>query len=154
MRTLPSTASLNVCLKTCAIAIVLALTAPAADLHAQTSSVYSQLLNLTKTLNERGLMLDAYEVDGLGDSESQSFYFEFEAGTSYTVTAVCDTDCSDIDICLWDENDNEIECDEEVDDAPVVTVTPKWTGQFKLEVDMFDCTTEPCYFAVGVFKDK
>lgn len=37
-----------------------------------------------------------------------------------------------------------------MDDNPVVTVTPPWTGQYKLVLTMANCRDNPCYYGIGV----
>lgn len=87
----------------------------------------------------------------LYDDGSDSYFFTLRGGTSYKIFAVCDGDCSDIDLKLYDENGNEVDKDILFDDKPLVTVSPKWTGRFKLRVTMAVCNIQPCKFGIGVF---
>lgn len=91
---------------------------------------------------------DYYEALDQGDSES--FELTLRRGTSYKIVSACDSDCNDIDLALYDENDNLISRDEGVDDFPVVDVTPRWSGRFTLKVKMYSCSSEPCHYAVSV----
>lgn len=120
--------------------------------QAQESSVYRQLMASTQAMNASGYMLHEYELDALNDSEDMEFDFVLEDGYDYTILSVCDDDCDDVDLCLWDENDNEIECDTTADDTPMVEVTPKWTGPFTIQVTMYSCTVEPCNIGYAIFK--
>lgn len=63
---------------------------------------------------------------------------------------VCDADCGDLDLALYDENGNLVSEDETTDDVPAVTVEPRWTGPFTLRVDMYQCTEEPCVYGFTV----
>jgi hypothetical protein len=58
---------------------------------------------------------------------------------------------SDLDIKLYDENDRVIATDTSTDDKPLVTVTPRWTGEFRILVSMYECGNSPCYYGIGVF---
>lgn len=81
----------------------------------------------------------------------ETFTVDLDAGTSYFIVAQCDIDCSDIDMWIYDENGNLIDEDVLVDDTPIVEVTPMRDARFKIRVGMIDCSSEPCYYGVGVF---
>jgi hypothetical protein len=91
------------------------------------------------------------EMDGLGQGAEESYSLTLRSGWTYQILGVCDNDCSDLDLKIIDENGNTIAEDELADDAPIVEVTPKWTGKFTLEVNMYRCREAPCYYAVSVF---
>ena len=73
------------------------------------------------------------------------------SGVEYGLVGVCDSDCADVDLKLYDENYNLVDADTRSDDMPVVTVSPRWSGQYYIEVDMETCRTDYCYYGVGVF---
>ncbi|MGC1525491.1 MAG: hypothetical protein WA783_05525, partial [Phormidesmis sp.] len=72
-------------------------------------------------------------------------------GVTYSLVGVCDEDCSDLDIVLYDDNGNIVASDLQPDDFPVVTVTPRWNAQFTINVRMVSCSIAPCRFGVGAF---
>ncbi|MEC4984474.1 MAG: hypothetical protein SAJ37_18170 [Oscillatoria sp. PMC 1068.18] len=90
-------------------------------------------------------------IDDLGDNGEDSLTVTLRSGVSYHIIGVCDQDCSDLDLRLYDDRGNLIDSDDEGDDLPVVSVTPRWTGQFKVEVDMYNCDANYCYYGVGAF---
>lgn len=112
----------------------------------------NQVLALTKELKKEGYILTHSVISGsLNDEEEENKYFDLEEGWTYRIYTVCDEDCSDIDICLHDDNENNIECDETSTDKPFVKVTPKWSDSFHLVVTMFDCEIEPCGYRIAIF---
>jgi len=121
-------------------------------LNAQDDILKKQLLKIGILL-----ALDGYElthdikITNLYDEGYDNYYFNFTRGWTYKICAVCDNDCSDIDLCLFDENNNKIDCDLKPDDKPVITVTPKWTGQFRLWVKMCECSRNPCSLGIAAF---
>lgn len=122
---------------------------------AQSSSVYDQLVRISETMIEQGYSKSHdFEVDDLNEDESDRYTVTLQKGTTYKIIAVCDNDCQDIDLCLFDENGNEIDCDTTEDDVPIVEATPKWTGEFTIKVTMYHCGVEPCYFGIGVYKER
>lgn len=57
-------------------------------------------------------------------------------GNSYVIVGAGDNYTRDLDIYLYDENENFIDKDVQEDALPVVNVTPKWTGTFYIKVKM------------------
>lgn len=90
-------------------------------------------------------------VSGLAQGASQAVPVELHQGFEYRIVAVCDQDCSDIDLRLNDQNNNEVAADIAMDDRPIVQVAPRWTGPFQLNVQMATCTVAPCYFAAQLY---
>lgn len=90
-------------------------------------------------------------VDVLGDEEVQYINLNLRRGTQYGIVSVCDEDCRDIDLSIYDSNGNLIDSDIEYDDHPMVSVNPNWSGRFRVKVKMTNCPTGACYYGVGVF---
>jgi hypothetical protein len=78
--------------------------------------------------------------------------YQLDADVSYLFAGVCDEDCSDLDLRLYDETGTLVDADVESDDGPKVRVTPKHSATFRLRVTMARCTDSPCYFGVAVYK--
>lgn len=94
------------------------------------------------TINRRSLPEDG-ETD---------FTMELEKGYEYLMYAVGDGNCEDIDLCLYDQYDNEIECEYEEENSALVGVVPNRPGNFRLNVWMADCKENKCGYAVAVYK--
>jgi hypothetical protein len=58
------------------------------------------------------------------------------AGTSYGIVGVCDRDCRDLDIALYDSRGNRIASDLGDDDIPAITINPSRSGTYQVKVDM------------------
>jgi hypothetical protein len=84
----------------------------------------------------------------LNDGTYRVHNVTLRADVEYTFVGACDRDCSDLDLQLYDENGNLIDEDLLSDDVPVVTVTPSWTGRFRVKVIMADCSISPCGYAI------
>ncbi len=139
-------------------ALVLALfawTGLAQTAHAQSQwedQVRSQL-NLVMTFAESVGWQRTHDffIGSLRDDESDTFTGDFEEGWEYRIVSFCDEDCTDIDLYLTDENDNEIDEDVSTNRVPIIECEPAWTGEFNIRVRMYECEVEPCYFGIGVF---
>ena len=97
------------------------------------------------------LFSDPY-IDTLTSDGEDRLTFTLTKGATYAIIGVCDEDCSDIDLELYDANGNSISVDRADDDYPIVRVTPAWTGQFSLEVDMYNCSASYCYYGIGIYR--
>jgi hypothetical protein len=94
------------------------------------------------------------KIDYLNARETDTLRLSLDEGYTYKIIGACDTDCSDLDIRLYDENDNEIDKDIETDDVPIVEVTPQWTGTFRLKVKMHSCDSSDCAYGIGVYRKR
>ena len=92
-----------------------------------------------------------YEYDNLYDNEIEEYTLTLDEGFEYKIIAVCDGDCGDIDSWLYDANGNEIDEDTSEDDVPIVEVSPRWDGKFRIKIKMYECRVEPCKIGIGVF---
>jgi len=61
------------------------------------------------------------------------YHETFRGGESAMITVSGDGD-TDLDLYVYDENDNLVESDTDFTDECLVTFTPRWTGQFRIEV--------------------
>lgn len=114
--------------------------------------VSGQLTRFSDVLSDKGYRLTQEIKNGsLGDDQSDSFLLELVEGRSYALLGVCDEDCTDLDLRLFDDDGNEVDADVEADDYPVVEVRPRRTAQFRVRVIMTTCSTSPCFYGLGVF---
>ena len=74
------------------------------------------------------------DSDVLAQGQTMTYTVTLYRGVSYVLFAAGDENIRDLDIFLYDENGNLIDRDTSNDNIPVVSVTPKWTGSFKLNV--------------------
>jgi hypothetical protein len=57
-----------------------------------------------------------------------------------------------MDLFLLDRNGNEIVGDTDVDSFPMLSITPAYSGTHRVRVEMFECSVEPCFYSVGVYR--
>ena len=76
--------------------------------------------------------------------------FSFEASGAGTVVGVCDQDCSDVDLFLYDATGTLVDSDQLDDDVPIVSVPG--AGRYSAEVVMYECSTEVCYYGAALFR--
>jgi hypothetical protein len=116
------------------------------------AQVRGQLVQTALALTQRGYELthEAY-TDTLYTNSNQDLNLTLDAGKAYALVGVCDNDCSNLDLVLYDQDGNVVDKDFRPDVAAVVEVTPSETASYRLRVIMAGCRSQPCYYGVGVF---
>jgi hypothetical protein len=118
--------------------------------------VETYLSHNAKTLIDRGYeQTHETQIGSLHDNENDSFTLTLHAGKKYALIGVCDNDCKDLDLVLYDADGNQVDADLQKDDYPLVQVTPTETQRYRVKVIMADCQTSPCWYGIGVYgKDQ
>ena len=74
-----------------------------------------------------------------------------ERGARVSIVGVCDGDCSDLDLAIYDEAGREVVRDVSPDDAPELRFLVIEPGVYRLRVFMAACSREPCAFGLQAF---
>jgi hypothetical protein len=133
------------------VAILPFLNASDAQAQSYAVTVWNQLNAQYTRANESGFASSKYIIGRLKNSETENWNITLYAGNTYMITGVCDGDCKDIDLALSDSNRRELVNDTSADDVPVMMYDIKTTGVYTIKVTMYSCSTDPCYFGLGVF---
>jgi len=73
---------------------------------------------------------------------------------SYSGIAVCDNDCSNVDLVVYDAGGSTVSSDVLDDDVPIVEFNiVKGGGTYYFEVRMVDCSTAACGFGFNLFRE-
>jgi hypothetical protein len=88
---------------------------------------------------------------GLTQGQNWNVPAQLNAGVEYRVLGVCDQNCRDLDIAVYDESGATVAQDNATDDHPVVALAPAANGQFTIQAQMFQCTAQPCYYALILY---
>lgn len=89
--------------------------------------------------------------DSLSQGDSDDYNVILQGGRSYKLIGVCDNDCSDLDITLYDNDGDIVDRDLLDDDKPVVSVSGKSGGRYRMNVSMAACSTGTCFYSVAVY---
>ena len=139
-----------------AVAVGLALAVLAQTARGQENQWRSQvegyLKRAARTLSDRGYdQTHDTQIGSLRDDENDSFTLTLHSGTAYALVGVCDNDCSDLDMVLYDADGGQVDSDVQTDDVPIVQVTPRETMRYRVKVIMATCKTNPCWYGIGVY---
>ncbi|MFM6854461.1 MAG: hypothetical protein ACKOUM_10330, partial [Sphingopyxis sp.] len=78
--------------------------------------------------------------------------YQLEAGTTYRIVGACDTDCTNMDIEVFDAAGTMVGDDRQANDHPYVELTPTETGAYRVHPWVVACRARPCYGGVRVLK--
>jgi hypothetical protein len=136
----------------CIVVAALLVPAAASAQNQWERTVRNQVSQHSDFLSNRGYTMSGDVYDGkLNDDYYQDLTITLSPGTSYAFMAVCDQDCHDVDLRLFDPYGNEVDSDVRTDDWPIVSITPQFKGTYEVRVVMASCSNNPCYYGVGVF---
>lgn len=131
-----------------AVAAALTLAAPAM------ADTDEQMRVVEGVLGDRGFESNGFERHGtLSAGESIRHEVYVSSGRNYFASGVCDNDCSDIDLAIYDKFGNEVGADTQADDFPLVPFRASYTGTYYVEVRMWQCSTSYCYYRTATFGD-
>lgn len=111
-----------------------------------------QLAHAETTIDQQGFSRVAGPfAGGVPPRLNRRYPITLRAGQEYRIVGVCDSNCRDLDLRVYDGNDDMLVEDASNDDTPVVTIRPSQTGPHTIEVVMYRCSASPCYFAFNVY---
>ncbi|NJB84436.1 hypothetical protein GGR26_000181 [Lewinella marina] len=114
-------------------------------------SIRTQITNVTGRMEGIGYsMVYLTRCGSLSEGESAFHDIPLYAGTQYKVFAVCDGDCPDLDLKIYDSKGNLVDDDTLDDYTPILDVNPSSEMTYRAKVIMYDCDVEPCYYAIRV----
>lgn len=99
------------------------------------------------------------QVEGVADQimamqplQAHNFPVPMTAGTPYLIFAVCDGDCTVVDLALVDSAGRVIKSDTDSGDFPVLDFTPTAAATYTVRMTMAACTLAPCYAGARVYR--
>lgn len=114
--------------------------------------ILARLGQVQQALTAQGFQQVSQPVTGqLAAGQSQNWPVTMSVGYEYHLVGVCDNDCGNIDLVVYDENNVLVAQDNLADATPVATVAPQWTGPFTAQAVMQHCTVQPCYYALVLY---
>ncbi len=125
---------------------------PQAGQNVYQQQILDRLGQVEQAFVAQGFQQIAQPVTGqLPAGQYQNWPITLNAGGDYRIIGVCDNDCGNFDLILYDENNNLISQDVLADATPIVSVAPNWNGPFTVQAVMQNCTVQPCYYALVLY---
>ena len=90
-------------------------------------------------------------IDELQQDDDKYITLELNSNYEYIAIGVCDGDCSDLDLILYDGDDVRIANDVGTDVIPILSGSPDTDGDYYLAAVMVDCDADTCAFGVALY---
>lgn len=125
---------------------------PAAIDESAQAIILAQLQQAHAALGQQGFqMVGEPYSGGLQQGQHWNVPAPLVAGGDYRVVGVCDRDCADLDLVVFDPQGTAVAQDTSSDSQPVVGIQPGYPGTFTVQVQMYNCSVEPCYYALALY---
>lgn len=116
--------------------------------------VAEQLVELAQRLRaESYTVTDQRHFDVVAADSIDRTEFTLAPGL-YRAIAVCDQDCSDIDLQVTDDDGEILDTDTLDDDIPIVDFTAVESGVFHFALQMVKCTTPTCFYGLQLYRKE
>jgi len=114
--------------------------------------ILTQLQQASAALGQQGFqMVGQPATGGLSQGQITDVPAQLNQGYDYRVLGVCDRDCADLDLGLFDANGQLLTQDTSTTSQPFIGAQPSYNGNFVVRVNMYNCSVAPCYFAVALY---
>lgn len=96
---------------------------------------------------------DVTDVGTLASEELDGMYVTLDRG-SYLVAALCDDDCTDLDMIVVDSSEDLIGLDTEIDPEPMVAFNVPYRQEYAVVVEMVECAAADCVYSIVFFQEN
>lgn len=86
----------------------------------------------------------------LNTDEGASFQAPLTEHVSYAIIAVCDDDCSRLQLTLLSSSGSDVAKERNGESLPTLHFTPEMTARYGIRVIMEGCRWNPCWYAIAV----
>ena len=125
---------------------------PTAPADSPQAIILAQLQQAQMALAQQGFQMVGQPYSGgLAQGETWNVPTQLMAGYDYRLLGVCDRDCADLDLVLYDGAGAPIVQDTTTTSQPIMAIQPGYSGQYLVQVQMYNCTVAPCYYAVALY---
>jgi len=128
------------------------VTPPATGGEDPQAIILAQLQQAQQAAAQQGFQMIGQPFSGsLAQGQSWNVPATLQAGMDYRVLGVCDRDCADLDLVVFDSNGTQVGQDTSNTNQPVVAVVPIYSDNFTIQVQMYNCSIAPCYYALALY---
>lgn len=141
------------------LAAAAALTLAATPSHASAQSVTDAIDDVLEWLNEGYDLIPEMGQWGLAfgwfaESEEKELRFNVSAGETYMIAGGGDENSEDLDICVYDQYGDQIECDTLTDNYPLVEFDAKAAGTYRAVLTAYSLSGGTSYAGMAVLRKK
>lgn len=88
------------------------------------------------------------------ESEEKELSFDVTSGQTYMIAGGGDANSEDLDICVYDDHGDEVECDVLTDNYPLVTFTASGTGTYRAVLTAYALSGSTSYAGMAVLRER
>lgn len=114
----------------------------AQDSGVEVAGLLQRLLALSAALHQNNYTIVHIEVDKLEKGQSYAVTRALHSSNRYKIVGVGGVGIKDLDIYLHDQNGNLIDKDISRDNLPEVDVAPRWSGDFRIRINLYELEDE------------
>lgn len=86
----------------------------------------------------------------LRPSQSTSQRLVLRTGMEYQIIGMCDDNCVDLNLSLYNSSGELLSTDSAPDDLPLLAYSPPVTGEYRVRISMRQCREQACFFGTYV----
>ena len=90
-------------------------------------------------------------MGALAEGGGSDLWIDLQGGRPYQLIWVCDEDCTDLDLQIFDSGDALLGYATDTDDLSILSLTPRSSGRYRLRVTMLGCRAAPCRYGIAMF---
>lgn len=103
---------------------------------------------------ENGNQVLLLHMSSINRDQQDRLRLSLQKKTTYTIVAVGDESrVQDVDLAVYDENGNSVGKDRDSSNVAVVSITPKWTGEFTFETTGYQMSHRDAFYALIVIRE-
>ena len=135
-----------------AVSAVVLAAVPAVAQDEWEQQVHTLIEHAAETYSKNGYHYGGFtKMGSLRDGATERVTVRLASNVDNQLIGVCDTDCSDLDMILFDSNGRQVDSDVLEDDTPILGISPPRDGLYTIEVRMVDCDENPCRYGIQQF---
>ncbi|MBS0657013.1 MAG: hypothetical protein JSR82_02045 [Verrucomicrobia bacterium] len=105
-------------------------------------------IRIVRVMNSNGVSFRDAAVGILPPGGEKLVSVNLAAGRSYFIVASGCEDAFDVDVMVYDQNNNLVARDNDASTVAVAKVTPRWTGKFYIKVRMHRSTYNGAHYVL------
>jgi len=94
-----------------------------------------------------------FDSGSLDERQSSLLRFSLKRGERYVAIGLCDAQCKDIDLGVYDQDGFGIASDTMEDAIPIIELDPDKDTMAMFRLKMIRCDLEPCQYGVGIYRE-
>ena len=133
------------------LALASAAASPAAAQGLSPDPLRAQVDAMTRRMPVGIRLLREPWMGALAQDSSTDVWIRLRAGVRYQLIPVCDQDCTEVDLRMYDVAGAELAHASDIDDIPILSITPARSGRYRMRVTMAGCAAAPCRWGVAMY---